>query len=244
MCGGAGASPSTAFFVAPLAMGQPDLWNTDLLAFRPRLVQLRAHGHRRSEQQHAEQLPHMSSAGDAAAARQRARSTSTTTNTSSSPSHSSVFDGMCLPDWQRGPKPIDNSPERALHRAVHAANLSWCELPRKKAFWRRIDGLGAWHSHFAQYPLRFVQCVLRRSGSLRIPELSYARLEAVLNATMPPGPAASLHAAARGMTRIPYEAECDRSVRLAALFQQGEGDGRGVADATTRQQAACRRRAD
>ena len=68
---------------------------------------------------------------------------------------------MCLDSSEilkrNGSKPADASPERSLHTTMHATSLSWCKLAGEKAFTRHVDSLGAWHSHFAEFSVRFAR---------------------------------------------------------------------------------------
>ena len=147
---------------------------------------------------------------------------------------------MCPPLKHDGSKPIDTSPERSLYNGVHAAaNVTWCELDGKRPFWRRVDQLGAWHSHFAEFSLRFTREALGRAGLVH----HHAALEAALVETMPAAVSASLLSKARAMRVVPYEAACNRSISLARRFVHAAAKptAERVTDDEALQHAQCRR---
>ena len=147
-----------------------------------------------------------------------------------------LFQTMCINAsiLPHGAPPYTRSPERSFYRAVHAArHLSWCELRGKKAFWNRIDAIGAWHFHLAQYTMRFVQAVCSPRD--------YRALVHVLHLTMARADFDPLVADIAKIGLSPgMEAEVNRSIHLKGMFSASVADGtRVIADAMARNRSHC-----
>ena len=146
-----------------------------------------------------------------------------------------LFQNMCIntSSLPHG-APYTRSPERSFFRAIHAAtHLSWCELRGKKAFWNRIDGIGAWHFHLAQYTMRFVQAACSPGD--------YRALVDVLRVTMSPTDFDPLVANIAKIVLSPgMQAEATRSVHLKGMFAASVAHGtQAIADAMARNRSHC-----
>ena len=149
--------------------------------------------------------------------------------------YGTIFDSMCInaSSLPAGTKPLNASLERSFHDAITSRRaFSWCELPAKKAF-TKIDALGVWHSHLAEFSVSFARAACSK--------LVFEALIAVLNATMAPRDLKPLFAKQGSMA--PYgeqRAMLERSLNLSARFEEEALDGaRTVVDAAASRHSRC-----
>lgn len=141
---------------------------------------------------------------------------------------SNIFDGMCLSREQANGTTLlhgDASPERSLYRAVHAGQLSWCELGGKKAFLHSVDLLGIWHSHIPELAFEFTRMAITRGRSVRA-------LENAINKSLTPAHASDFFKRVQSMRQKVQEPGAQQILRRSRLFAANFSHLRSKSDAS------------